>query len=191
MGDTYVSGRITRIMKRINRNGAGIRGERNFNILANTELLKGFEFNETVPLSTQFFPPYGIPTLNANRDIATWLVPDFDTDSFITQPEGATHCRLVLAAGLLSDYEYEPALDSYEAVDENENAIGSVVYSADIPLRGMVGSDTTLVVDLGIGAAVVATTATVAAVGIVFYQEINGQLYELASGNAMRITTVG
>ncbi len=191
MGDTYVSARITRIMKRINSNGAGIRGERDFDILANSDLLKGFEFNETDPLSTQFFAPYGSPTLDANRDIITWAIPDFDIDSFITKPEGATHCRLVLAAGMLSNYEYEAVLNSYEPVDEDENALGGTDYSADIPLVGMVGAETRLTVDLGIGAPVVGTTAVIASIGIVFYQEINGQLYELASGNAMRIATVG
>ena len=54
----------------------------------------------------------------------------------------------------------------------------------------MVGGDTTLIVDLGPGTVVPATTAALAAVGIVFYQEINGVLYELAQGNAMRITLV-
>jgi len=97
----------------------------------------------------------------------------------------------VLSAGLVSEYEYVAELRGYEPVNDDENAIGKAVFSADIPLVGMVGSDTTLVVDLGIGAAVVATTATIAAIGIVFYQEINGQFYELASGNAMKIATVG
>lgn len=191
MGDTYVTPRLTGIMRRIVSNGAGLRGQRSINILPNADLLEGFELNKKEALSSQFFAPYSKPTLNADRDVITWLVPDFDTDSFITKPEGATHCRLVLAAGLLSDYDYVSALRSYEPVDDDENAIGSAVYSADIPLVGLVGSDTTLVVDLGLGTPVVATTATIAAVGIVFYQDINGQLYELASGNAMQIATVG
>lgn len=191
MGDTYMSSRMTGIMRKIVSNGTGLRGQRSINILTNTDLLEGFELNKNDVLSSQFFPPYAKPSLNANRDIITWLVPDFNTDSFITKPEGATHCRLVLAAGLVSDYDYVGALRSYEPVNEDENAFGDVVYSADIPLVGMVGSDTTLVVDLGLGTPVVATTATIAAVGIVFYQDINGQLYELASGNAMQIATVG
>jgi len=191
MGDVYVSARLTGVMRQIVNNGPGLRGQRTIEILSNADLLDDFELNKADTLSSQFFAPYTKPSLNVDRDIITWLVPDFDTDSFITRPEGATHCRLVLAAGLVSDYEFEPALRGYEPVDEDENAIGKAVFSADIPLVGMVGSDTTLVVDLGLGTPVVATTATVAAVGIVFYQEINGQMYELASGNAMRIATVG
>ena len=191
MGDTYLTSRVTGVMRRMLNNGAGLRGQRNVDVVANTDLLEGFELNKTDALSSQFFAPYAKPSLNANRDIITWVVPDFNTDSFITKPEGATHFRLVLSAGLVSEYEYVAELRGYEPVNDDENAIGKAVFSADIPLVGMVGSDTTLVVDLGIGAAVVATTATIAAIGIVFYQEINGQFYELASGNAMKIATVG
>ncbi len=191
MGDTYLSSRLTGVMRKMLNTGTGLRGRREINILANKDLLEGFELNKKDVLSSQFYAPYKLPSLNANRDVVTWLIPDFSTDSFITAPEGATHFRLVLAAGLVSDYEYVSALNSYEPVDESENAIGKTSESAAIPLVGDVGSDTTLTVDLEIGAPVVATTATMAAIGIIFFQDINGEFYELASGNAMKIATVG
>ena len=191
MGDTYLSSRLTGIMRKMLNTGTGIRGQREISILANKELLEGFELNKKDALGTQFYAPYSAPSFNANRDIVTWEVPDFNTDSFITAPEGATHFRLVLAAGLVSNYEYVSALNSYEPIDESENAIGKTSESAAIPLVGDVGSDTTLTVDMEIGAPVVATTATLTAIGIIFFQDINGQLYQLASGNAMKIATVG
>jgi len=191
MGDTYIASRLAGAMKRINRNGAGLRGQRDFDIVGNADLLVGFNFDEKTPLGAQFFAPYDKPTLNANRDVATWTVPDFNTDNFITKPEGATHCRLVLASGLLSNYQWESALASYEPVNEDENSKGDVAYSADISLQGDVGAVTTLTVDLGIGAALPATVANLVSIGIIFYQEINGQLYELASGNAMKLVVVG
>lgn len=191
MGDSNLSGRLTGVMKQVNRNSAGIRGEREIDLVSHSALLEGFEFNQVDPLSAQFFPSYGVPTLNANRDVISWVVPDFDTDSFVSAPEGATHFRLLLAGGLVSNYEFVSALDQYEPTDEEENAFGLVAKSADIPLVGMVGSDITLSVDLGLGAAVSSTVSTVAGIGIIFYQEINGQLYELAQGNALRIALVG
>jgi hypothetical protein len=191
MGDTYLSARLTGVMRKMLNTGIGLRGRREINILANKDLLEGFELNKKDVLSTQFYAPYKLPSLNANRDVVTWIIPDFNTDSFITTPEGATHFRLVLAAGLVSDYKYVSALNAYEPVDESENAIGKTIESAAIPLVGDVGSDTTLTIDLEVGAPVVATTATIAAIGIVFFQDINGEFYELASGNAMKIATVG
>ncbi len=190
MSDTYFSARLTGLMKRINRNGTGIRGERVIDILSNGALLEGLEFNLAAPLSAQFFAPFADPSWNANRDVATWTVPDFDTDSFVRAPESATHIRLVLAAGLVSSYEWETALQSYEPFEEAENGLGGVAFSADIPLTGLVGGDTILSVDLGLGAAIPVTTAAIASVGIVFYQEINGDLYELAQGNAMQVAVV-
>lgn len=191
MGDNTLSGRMTGIMKRVNRNSAGIRGEREIDLVSHSALLEGFEFNPTTPLSSHFFPSYGVPTLNANRDVISWVVPDFDTDSFVRAPEGATHFRLLLAGGLVSNYEYVKALDQYEPTDTDENAFGLVAFSGDIPLVGRVGSATNLSVDLGLGSAVSSTVSTVAGIGIIFYQEINGQLYELAQGNALRVSLVG
>ncbi|WP_432411330.1 hypothetical protein [Rasiella sp. SM2506] len=190
MGETYLASRLTALMKRIVTNGIGNRGQRSIDIVGNSDLLEGFVFDRKTPLSAQFFPHYDAPSLNANRDVTTWVIPDFDTDSFIKPPEGATHFKLVLATGLLSNYAWDRNLRSYEADNEDENAIGGTAYSAGIPLEGMVGSDTTLTVDLALGIAVPATTAAMAAIGIVFYQEVTGDLYELASGNAMELVLV-
>jgi len=191
MGDTYLSARITGVMRRMLSNGAGIRGKRSIEIAANKELLEGFELNKKDAFGTQFYAPFDLPTLNADRDIASWTVPDFDADTFVNAPEGATHFMLVLSSGLVSNYEFVAALRSYEPISDTENAIGKTSRSSAFPISGAVGSDITLSADLGIGAAVVATTANVVGIGIEFYQEINGNLYLLSAGNTMKIATVG
>jgi hypothetical protein len=98
---------------------------------------------------------------------------------------------LILATGYVSNYDYIPAMRTYEPVDETANARGASVYSAYIPLNGMVGSDTVLQVDLTSLGAIPASTAVFAGVGIVFYQDINGVLYEFAQGNAMVVPVTG
>lgn len=190
MGDTYLSGRLSALMKRINRNGSGIRGERPIDVTANSEQLSNFEFNKKAPFGAIFFPKYEAPTFNANRDVATWTIPDFDVDSFVKSPEGATHFRLVLSLGLVSNYEYKAELDEYDPVSPEENGKGITEFSADIPVKGSVGAVTTLTADLGYGAAVPATVLALAAIGIVFYQEVDGKMYELAQDNAMQIGAV-
>lgn len=191
MADSYMGARLNRLMKRINRNGTGLRGEREFDVVTNGELVKGFEFNITSPLDAQFTAPSAPPTVSVTRDLATWDVPDFSIDSYITIPEGATHFRLVLAAGYVSNYFYNATMESYVPDDDSVNGRGGVSYSADIPLSGMVGSNTTLVVDLSTLGAIPATSAFFVATGIIFYQEVNGDMYELAQGNAMKVATVG
>ena len=191
MGDTYMGSRMNGIMKRINRNGAGFRGQRDFEVVNYGEMLLGFEFDKAVPLNSQFFAPSDLPEINPARNEVKWTVPDFNTDSFITIPQGATHFKLVLAAGFVSDYAYSGLEEGYEPVSAEVNGRGGVSFSADIPLAGMVGSDTTLIVDLSGYAIIPATSALFGAKGIIFYQEINGDRYELAQGNAMKVAVVG
>ena len=92
---------------------------------------------------------------------------------------------------VLSDYTYSTSIKKYEAINATENETNGITLSSEIPLGGMVGSDTTLVVDLGFGAAFSATVGVVNGIGIIFCQEINSQFYELASDNALRIATIG
>ncbi|OAD90144.1 hypothetical protein A7A78_07970 [Aequorivita soesokkakensis] len=191
MADTYMGARLNRFMKRINRSGSGLRGERDFNLVTFGDQLKGFEFNTSTPFDSQFSAPSSPPTVNVARDEATWVVPDFSIDAYITIPEGATHCRLVLAAGYVSNYFYNATLDSYVPDDESVDGRGGVSFSPDIPLSGMVGSDTTLVVDLSSLGSIPATSELFVGTGIIFYQEVNGAMYELAQGNAMKVATTG
>lgn len=191
MADRFLSGRLTGIMRLIVHNGSGSRGQRSIDIVSNRALLQGLEFNRREALKSRFFAPFAPPTLDANRSVTTWTVPDFDTGIFLHAPEGATHFKLVLASGLVSNYEYEPALDSYEPTEPDENAFGRSIFSDPIPLSGMVGSDTTLTVDLDLSSPAAATVSNCVAVGVVFFQEINAELYELADGNAMRLVLVG
>jgi len=191
MADTFMGGRINGIMKRVNSNGAGARGEREFDLITNSILFQSFEFNLKTPFDAQFFAPSSPISIDPGRNILSWSIPDFDTDTFIRKPESATHCKLVLAAGYVSNYAFLPATKSYEPVDDAVNGKGDVVYSTDIPLKGMVGAVTNLDIDMSALGAIPATTLLFATTGIIFYQEINGNLYELAQGNAMKIASTG
>lgn len=106
-------------------------------------------------------------------------------------PEGATHFKLLLAAGFVSNYEYQMMMDGYEPVDEVVNAVGGVAYSPAISYGGMVGSATILEVSLTSVGTVPVTSVLLGSVGIIFYQEVNSVLYELAQGNAMKVVVVG
>lgn len=191
MSGRYVTARLTGVMKRLNSVGSGLRGQRAFEILNNKVLLEGFEFNDKEVLDAVFFATYDSPSLDANRNVATWVIHDFNTDNYIVAPEGASHFRVLLATTVLSDFAYDTSLKSYEPVNADENEVSGIALSNAIVLGGMVGSDINLSIDLGFASALPATVGVVSAIGIIFYQEINGQLYELASDNAMRIEVVG
>ena len=191
VGDTYVSARISSVMRNICSLGTGLRGERVIDVVSHVDLFKGFNFNLNKPFDTQFNAPSSPPEIDTNRTTARWIIPDFNTDTYVLVPEGATHFKLALAAGYTSNYEWVGAIKSYEPVDEDVNGRGLVTYSAAIPLGGMVGSDTSLEVDLTSFGTIPVTSAIFAGTAIVFFQEVNGQLYELAQGHAMKIAVGG
>ncbi|MBO6880908.1 hypothetical protein [Winogradskyella sp.] len=187
VADTYLASRLTGKIRGIVPNGAGLRGQRNINLVDNLEPLIGLQFNVSKPFDSQFNAPSTGPVIDPNRDKVTWTIPDFNTDTYINIPEGATHCKLALAAGYVSNYEWVPALKSYEPVEEAPNGVGAIVYSDAIALGAMVGSDTNLALDLTAHAPIPVTTALFAGTAIVFYQMVNGELYELAQGHSMKI----
>ncbi|WP_369970938.1 hypothetical protein [Psychroserpens sp. XS_ASV72] len=191
VGDSYVSARLNAIIRKVCGLGTGARGERDIDLVSHVDLFKGFNLNLSKPFDTQFNAPSSPPVINAARDTVTWDIPDFDTDTFVLAPEGATHFKLALAAGFTSNYEWVPAIKGYEPVDEDVNGRGMVTYSAEIPLGGMVGSATNLVVDMSSYGAIPVTSALFAGTAIVFYQMVNGQLYEFSQGHAMKIAVGG
>lgn len=191
MGSVTIVGRITGLMKRINSNGSGVRGQRSFEILNNKFVLEGFEFDNQKPLNAIFYAPYSAPNLDVNRSIATWVVPDFNTNDYINAPEGATHFKLLLTSSVLSDFTYVIDRKVYEPLHEAENEAHGIEFSTAIPLSGLVGSDTTLTVDLGFSSPLPATVGVITGIGIIFYQEINSEYYELSSENAMKIAMIG
>ncbi|PNQ72845.1 hypothetical protein C1T31_10090 [Hanstruepera neustonica] len=191
IGDTYLSARLSGLLKRIIKLGAGDRGERELDLASYHEQFRGFEFNPNKQFDSVFFAPLTGPTINATRDVVDLTVPDFNTDAFINAPEGATHFSLILATGYVSNYGFVPVLTAYEPVDETVNARGSVTTSSAIALGGMVGSATTLQVDMSALGAIPVEVAVFVGLGIVFYQEVNGNMYALAQDHALKVATTG
>lgn len=191
VGDNTLAGRVTGLMKRINKSGNGVRGQRAFDIVANKQLIEGFEFHKKLKLNSVFFAPYTLPSIDVNRSVIDLTIPDFHTGNFINAPEGATHFQLLLSASVLSNLEYDVNEKEYKFVNPDENEKNAITYSSEISLGGMVGSDINLQVDLGFTSPLPATAGVLVGFGVLFYQEINGQFYLLARDNALRIDRIG
>ncbi len=190
-GDTYLNSRMTGIMKRIVRNGAGNRGERDLNISDHLDLIKGFEFNFEDAFSSRFYYLAAWPEISVDRNSVTWSLPGFSPDALIKAPDGASHFKLVLAAGYVSNFEYHFTDEKYQPVDGTLDGTSGNVYSAAFPLNAPVASPIDLSVVLMTGATIPADISVFVGIGIVFYQEINSQLYELAQGQAMYVAVAG
>lgn len=191
VSDSYLNSRITGKIRRIVGHGVGLRGQRTYDIVDQVTEFIGLNFNIHKPFDSNFNAPSDGPVISAGRDSITWDIPDFDTDTFIHKPEGATHFKLALAAGFTSNFEWDVATNGYVPVEDEPNGVGVVSYSSAITIGGMVGAATSLTADLTAHAPIPATTALFGATAIVFFQEVNGDLYELAQGHSMKIAVGG
>ncbi|SDR90546.1 hypothetical protein [Winogradskyella sediminis] len=191
VADSYISSRITGKFRGIVGSGVGLRGQRLYNVVDNVTQFIGFDFNILKPFDANFNAPSDRPVITAGRDSITWDIPDFNTDTYVNFPVGATHFKLALAAGYMSNYEWDDATKGYVPVEEAPNGVGVVTYSNAIAIGGMVGAATSLTTDLTAFAPIPATTVLFGATAIVFFQEVNGELYELAQGHSMKIAVGG
>ena len=138
------------------------RGLRNV-IDGEAELLEGFEFNISGKLGTTLYAPY---TATIDRVAGTLIanIPAFVPINMLAAPGGTTHYKVV-SAGAEVDFE-------------NETFVMDAQASAILPW------DATATAVLSLSNAVTAnsTHPLFLALGIEFYQEVNGQMYPLKNG---------
>jgi hypothetical protein len=165
--------RLTKQMvKVIQMDAVNPRGERNV-IDGEAELLLGFEFNINGKLGTTLYAPY---TSNIDRPtgILTVDIPSYIPSNMIAAPGGTTHYKII-SAGVDVDFENETYV-----VDSNASAI--------LPLDAVA----TAVLTLSNTVNAASTHPLFVAMGIEFYQEVNGTMYPLKNGsfNALSLINV-
>ena len=161
--DGRMVSRLTQQMvKVIQADVTSVRGLRNV-IDGEAELLAGFEFNIRGKLGTSLFAPFVAGIDRVSGDITV------DLDSFvpinmIAAPSGTTHYKII-SAGAEIDFENETFVEAHsqsdilpwDAVDTAPiNQVNTVTPASTKPLF--------------------------MALGIEFYQEVNGQMYPLKNG---------
>ena len=171
--DGRMVSRLTQQMvKVIQMDAVSDRGLRNV-IDGEIELVLGFEFNIRGKLGTSLFAPFttDIDRVAGTLDVS---IPSFVPANMIAAPSGTTHFK-VISGGALIDFTGETYV-----VATSETAI--------MPW------DTTATTAINLSNAVTAnaTHPLVLALGVEFYQEINGQMYPLKNGafNPLSIVAV-
>ncbi|MDQ3192229.1 MAG: hypothetical protein M3Q58_11615 [Bacteroidota bacterium] len=189
MGGAYISARLTARFKQVNMQGSGERGKRSIELLVNKGILEEYDFNPDTTFGSVFSAPFDIMA-NIDRNVVTVTIPVFNTNAFVSPPLKSTHFRIVNAAVVLSDYTYDPAMRLYKPVNPLINKLNSITYSDYTVLGNNISGIMTIVSAIP-GSPVIPTTAgVIACLGIEFYQEINGDYYQLAAKNAMRLERV-
>ena len=138
------------------------RGLRNV-IDGEAELLLGFEFNIRGKLGTSLFAPYTSAIDRVTGDM-TVDIPPFIPINMISAPSGTTHYKIV-SAGAEIDFEEETFIEQHA-----ETAILPWDAAATVAIAQS-------------NAVTAASTKPLfLALGIEFYQQVNGQMYSLKNG---------
>jgi len=161
--DSRMVSRLTqKMVEVIQEDATNPRGQRNV-IDGEAELLEGFEFNISGKLGTTLYAPY-TSTIDRVAGTLAVSIPAFVPLNMIAAPGGATHFKIV-SAGTEIDFE-------------NETFVVATSETAVLPW------DTTATALINLSNAVTAnsTHPLFLALGIEFYQEVNGQMYPLKNG---------
>lgn len=161
--DGRMVSRLTQAMtKVIQADATNPRGLRNV-IDGEAELLTGFEFNIGGKLGTTLFAPFVGTIDRVSGDIGLTLAP-FVPATMIAAPAGTTHFKII-SAGAAIDFEAE----KFE-VTTSETA----VLPWDSTLTAPITQDNSVSAN--------STNPLFLALGVEFYQEVNGQMYPLKNG---------
>ena len=139
------------------------RGQRNV-IDGEAELLQGFEFNISGKLGTTIYAPF-TATIDRVAGTLTANIPAFVPINMIAAPGGSTHFKIV-STGAEIDFE-------------NETFIMDAQATAVLPWD----TTATAVINLVNTVTANSTHPLFLALGIEFYQEVNGQMYPLKNGS--------
>jgi hypothetical protein len=161
--DGRMVSRLTQAMiKVIQADMVSLRGLRNV-IDGEAELLSGFEFNIRGKLGTSLFAPFVGAIDRVSGEITVELA-EFIPANMIAAPSGTTHYKII-SAGAEIDFEAETFVEAH-----SETAIlpWDAVATAAVNQVNTVSPASTKPLFL--------------AVGVEFYQEVNGQMYSLKNG---------
>lgn len=138
------------------------RGKRNV-IDGEAELLQGFEFNISGKLGTTLYAPF-TGTIDRVAGTLNASIPSFVPINMLAAPGGTTHFKIV-SAGAEIDFENE-------------------TFVMDNQASGILPWDATATAVINLANTVTAnsTHPLFLALGLEFYQEVNGQMYPLKNG---------
>ena len=171
--DGRMVSRLTqKMVKVIQADTVSVRGLRNV-IDGEAELLQGFEFNIRGKLGTSLFAPF-VGTIDRVAGTITVDIAPFIPANMIAAPTGTTHFKII-SAGSEVDFEAETFVEAH-----SETAI--------LPWDNV----ETVAISQENAVTAASTKPLFLALGVEFYQEVNGQMYPLKNGafNPLALVTV-
>lgn len=162
---------VKETLKVVKSDPTSARGEREFT-LGDLNILANFEFNVRQAMKSTFQEQFEIAIDRAAGSVEV-AFPELVPDVAIAELIGATHFKIVAAA---ADVNWETEKYTYNAANSAELVYGSQTEPAQT-------------LSLTIPAAT--TNTILVAIGIFFYQEVNGTYYHMKDGNRGAMALVG
>ena len=170
--DSRVTSRLcAALFKVIQSDTTSPRGERMV-ALGDCKLLKGFEFNKYGKLDTSLYIPY---EATMERSTGKMLVSfsKYVPSDMIMAPSGTTHYQLISGAAAI---DFEANTFVYSGAEHPISALDSTESPA-LELESTLPADTTQPLFL--------------VLGILFFQEVNGEMYSLKNGAFNGLQIIG
>jgi hypothetical protein len=169
--DSKMVGRLTQQMvKVIQADLTSVRGLRNV-IDGEAEMLSGFDFNIRGKLGSTLFAPFEA-SIDRVSGVLDFVLSPFIPQNMIAAPSGTTHYQII-SAGAEIDFEAETYVESHSETDILAwNILPSIAISHSNAVTPA------------------STKPLFLAVGIRFYQEINGAMYALKNGASNPLSLV-
>lgn len=162
--DSRMVSRLTQSMvKVIQADAVNERGLRNV-IDGEAELLAGFEFNIRGKLGTSLFAPY-TGSIDRVTGAITVDIPSFIPSNMIAAPGGTTHFKII-SAGVEVDFENETFVEQHAE---------TAILAWDAIATPVINQVNTVTPN--------STKPLFLALGLEFYQQVNGSMYSLKNGS--------
>lgn len=189
IGDSYLSGRLNGVLRRMISLGSGKRGQRICAPVMYGHLLEGFELNQHCALREVFSATDYTLRMGTDRSSVSLTIPGFDATNSVHPPQGASHFKLVFAITSLSSYVYDASIKGYTPIAPTFDGIHTHLYSPTFSVIAFI-AEQSYTLDLHFSGPPPDTVAIVAGLGIQFYQQVNDNLYALETDSAMSILKV-
>ncbi len=148
--------------------------------------LHRFPLNQGDRFKNWFKAPYDVQ-VNPDRNTATLVVPLFDIDfGTMKVPQGATHFRVFVCVGVLSDLQYSGSDARYEAVNGQIHGLNGEERTAWLSTVGQ-NPGFQLVATVSGLPILPSTAGLVVSMGVEFCFMVNTMPQLKAEGNAMDI----
>lgn len=181
--------RLTSVLREMMNMGAGQRGQRAVEFVANGAVLEGFELNKSTRLS-EVMQTNNVLSTNTDRNQLSLDIAEFLPDDYLLIPDGASHFKIHLAALAMSNFEVNGTSGKYQPTNASQHGLFANTESALLNVDSLVTGGVHISVDLPGSPVLAADVALAGIVGIEFLQEVNGTFYQFASNNAVKIIKV-